>query len=354
MSTLRDQTALARCVAWDAVTSLGESAAETLLLLRAGLCNVTQSRFVDAAGERVMFCRAPSVPPDVAGIGRIEALGRQALDGLCARLRDTGRDIGDATRGRRPALLMLCLSAHYEGDDVIRRLRECFGAVFPDIDIEVFPFGRAAGSPALAHAVRRIGEGRLVIWGGVDSLHDWRVLEALERSQRLLTSENVDGVRPGEAAAFIVLEAARAPVDIGVYGIGAAREPHPVGSEETSKAAGLNGALDRALTPLRAAGGRSNAWLLDVSHEDYAAQELQNVIPRLADVLGPRAGLKMPLKELGDPGAAAMPLLAVLAAEAWRLHIADDDTAVITGCSDDGARGAVLLGADDIEEARAA
>lgn len=353
MSTLRDQAALARCVAWDAVTSLGESAAETLLLLRAGLCNVTQSRFVDAAGERVMLCRAPSVPPEIAGIGRIEVLGRQALDGLCARLRDAGRDVGDAVQGRRPALLMLCLSAQYVGDEVIRRLRECFGAVFSGIDIEVFPFGRAAGSPALARAVRRIGEGRLVIWGGVDSLHDWCVLEALEQSHRLLTNDNLDGVRPGEAAAFVVLEAARARVDVGVYGIGAGREPYPVGSEATSRSAGLNGALDRALTALRAAGARSNAWLLDVSHEDYATHELQNVIPRLADVLGARAGLSMPLKELGDPGAAAMPLLAVLAAEAWRLGIADDDTAVITGCSDDGARAAVLLGATDAGEARA-
>ncbi|WP_250475598.1 hypothetical protein [Caballeronia sp. GAFFF1] len=353
MSTLSAQAALARCVAWDAVTSLGESAAETLLLLRAGLCNVTESRFVDAAGKRVMLCRAPTVPPEIAGVERIEMLGHDALDGLCMRLRDAGRDVRDAIKGRRPALLCLCLSAHFAGDEVIRRLRECFGAVFSGIELEVFPFGRAAGAPALARAVQRLDEGRLVIWGGVDSLHDWRVLDALERSHRLLTDDNIDGVRPGEAAAFVALEAARGRTDVGVYGIGAGREPYPVGTEATSRAAGLNGALDRALRALRAAGERSNAWLLDASHEDYATHELQNVIPRLADVLGLRAGLNMPLKELGDPGAAAMPLLAVLAAEGWRLGIAEDDTAVLTGCSDDGARGAVLLGATEAGEGRA-
>ncbi len=51
--------------AWEAVTSLGESAAETALLLRAGLCNVAPSRFIDAKGQRVMFCSAPAIAPDL-------------------------------------------------------------------------------------------------------------------------------------------------------------------------------------------------------------------------------------------------------------------------------------------------
>jgi hypothetical protein len=86
---------------------------------------------------------------------------------------------------------------------------------------------------------------------------------------------------------------------------------------------------------------------LDNSHEAYATQELQNVIARFGDVLGLKSELQMPLQELGDVGAAAMPLLAALGAEAWRLGYASDDTAVITGCSDDGARGALLFGAQE-------
>ena len=62
-------------------------------------------------------------------------------------------------------------------------------------------------------------------------------------------------------------------------------------------------------------------------------------------MLGLKTDMQMPLKELGDVGAAAMPLLAILGAEAWRLGHASDRTAIITGCSDNGARGALLMSA---------
>jgi 3-oxoacyl-[acyl-carrier-protein] synthase I len=336
MNGIRGQAALARLIAWDAVTSLGESAAETVLLLRAGVSNVERSRFVDATGERVMLCRAPSVPPELAAHERMEALARQAFEGLCARLRDTVRS---------SARVLLSLPQHCAGEDAKQRMTHALESLLPGVEIETFALGRAGGAPALSRALRLIEEGQLVIWGGVDSFYDWARLDALERSNRLLSATNIDGVRPGEAAAFIALAPARGESEVGVYGIGAAREPVPVGSEDISKALGLTRALDGALAPLRAAGSRSNLWLLDNSHEDYATHELQNLIPRLADVLGTENEFSMPLKELGDAGAAAMPLLAVIAAEAWRLGIARDDIAVVTGCSDDGARGALLLGA---------
>jgi len=345
LSTASEARPLAAMTAWDTVTSLGESATETALLLRAGLSNVAPSRFIDGSGERVTMCTAPAVPPDIGGVERAAALALLAL----------GR-LGGAIDAPRHPVLLLALPARYaegdrgfklgkEGKSFLRVLRDCLPTQLKGVDIEVFPFGRAAGAVAMRRALELVEPDRLVIWGGVDTLYDWTLLEKLERANRLLTSANIDGVRPGEGAAFMTVMPADAGDGIRVLGLGTGREPCPVGSEEPCRSLGLSAALATALAPLRATGRRCNSWLLDNTHEAYATQELQNVIARFGDVLGLQSEMQMPLQELGDVGAAAMPLLAVLGAEAWRLGYANDDAAVVTGCSEGGARGALLLGA---------
>jgi 3-oxoacyl-[acyl-carrier-protein] synthase-1 len=338
---------LAVLMNWEAVSSLGESAAETAILLRAGLNNVAASRFIDATGQRVMMCSAPAIPADVAGVERVAALAQLVLS----------RIVGPIGTPRRPILLVavperygaggITLDLTTDGHLFLKALRARLPPGLSSGEVEMFPFGRAAGAVALRRALELVENDRLVIWGGVDTLYDWPALEALERTDRLLTVENIDGVRPGEGAAFVVLGPAATRSRIKVLGVGTGREPSPIGSDKPCLSQGLSAALGKALAPLRVARQRSNYWLLDNSHETYATQELQNVIARFGDVLGTRAELQMPLQELGDVGAAAMPMLAVLCAEAWRLGFANDDTAVITGCSDRGPRGALLLAAQD-------
>jgi len=335
---------------WEAITSLGESAAETALLLRAGLNNVAPSMFVDAAGERVLFCAAPALPPNLPAADRLVALAAHALTGLLLAL---AREPAPARDRFAPVLLMAlperfaasASSAELNdaGRSFLSGLRSALPQEWAGADIEVFPFGRAAGALALGRALGSLSDDRLVIWGGVDTFHDWPVLQALEAADRLVTLENIDGVRPGEAAAFAVVTGASNDGDVGLLALGLGREPLPVGSEQASMATGLTQALETAVAPLRAAGQRTNGWWLDLSHEAYDTQALQNVIARFGDVLGLKTDLQMPLKELGDVGAAAMPLLAVLNAEAWRLGHAVDGSAVVTGCSDSGARGALLM-----------
>jgi 3-oxoacyl-[acyl-carrier-protein] synthase I len=333
---------LTRFLAWEAVTSLGESARETAVLLRAGLVNVGPSRFIDAKGERVMMCTAPAVPPHHVGVERACELAHLALANLTETL------------PVRPEAILLGISERFAGDTAssvtseaqtfLRLFRSSLPSTLKDCRVELFPYGRAAGAVALRRAIALVDSQRFVVWGGVDTWHDWPALETLERRDRLITAENIDGVRPGEAAAFVVLGPAGGD-DIHVVGLGTGREPNPVGSEEPCRSLGLSDALSAAVSSLRAANQRTNLWLLDSTHEAYATQELQNVIARFGDVLGLRTELRMPLKELGDVGAAAMPLLSVLAAEAWRFGYAEDDTAVVTGSSPDGARGAMLLSA---------
>lgn len=347
MSAALDARPLAALVAWNAVSSLGESAAETALLLRAGLNNVAPSRFVDAAGERVMMCSSPAVPPDLGGVERAAALAQLALSGLGEAIETPWRPVLLLALPERYAEGERGLTLATEGQAFLGVMRAGLPPQLKNIEIEVFPFGRAAGAVAMRRALDLVERDRLVIWGGVDTLHDWTALEPLERANRLMTVKNIDGVRPGEGAAFMAVAPADAGYGIRVLGLGTGREPYPVGFEVPCRSLGLSAALTAAVAPLRVAGRRSNCWLLDNTHETYSTQELQNVIARFGDVLGLQTDLQMPLQELGDVGAAAMPLLAVLSAEAWRLGYANDDTAVITGCSQGGARGALLLGAYD-------
>lgn len=341
---------LAHIWSWEAISSLGESATETALLLRAGLCNVTQSHFVDRNGKRVMMCSTPALPHALSGARRLVALAGHAVSRLCHRMALAGMNVLAPAR----PILLLALPERFaarqsvdelteEGRAVVEGVRGCLSAVRLNCDIEAFPYGRAAGAASLRRALELVGSGRPVIWGGLDSQHDWTVLKALEQADRLLTAENVDGIRPGEGAAFVMLGAPIANGIVSVIGLGVGREPHPVGSDHPTQSTGLSAALEAAVGPLRESKKRSNFWLLDNTHEGYGTQELQNVIARFGDVLGLQTELHTPLKEIGDVGAAAMPLLAALAAEAWRLGYGNDDTAVITGCSDGGARGALLL-----------
>jgi hypothetical protein len=335
---------LAALTAWEAVSTLGETAMETALLLRAGLSNVALSDFIDAAGERMMMCAAPALPPQFRAARRAAALAELALARLVESITVTDRPVLVLAVSERYAIGDQTSDLNEEGRSFVAGLRAIFPASLHRCDLEVFPYGRAAGAPALRRAIELAADGRLVIWGGVDTLHDWPVLEKLQSTDRLLTTENVDGVRPGEGAAFLAVSSPRRH-GTRVLAVGTGREPRPVGADEPFQSLGLSAALEKAVAPLRAASRRTNFWLLDHSHEAYATKELQNIIARFGDILGTRSDLQRPLQPLGDAGAAAMPLLAVLAAEAWRLGYANDDVAIVTGCSDDGARGALLLGA---------
>jgi 3-oxoacyl-[acyl-carrier-protein] synthase I len=330
-------------VDWQAVTSLGDSVEETALLLRAGLCHLEDTRFVDALGRPIRMCVAPAVDPASSGVERLLGLARLALDRLAVRLPD-GAVVMHIVLALPSELATGAADAAAESiRKLVSQLQSGLPAAFARAAIVAMPYGPAAGAIAMKRALALVSDGDFVIWGGVDSWHHWDRLEPLLDTDRVLTDDNVDGIRPGEAAAFALVRAARPGDAIGCTGLGLAREPHPRGLNGTCKSDGLTQALDSALAPLRTAGRGCAQWYLDTSHEAHSTHELQNVIARFGDCIGARAEMHMPLKELGDAGAASMPLLAALAAQSWRDGWTDDDDAVVIGCSDDGARGALLL-----------
>jgi hypothetical protein len=181
----------------------------------------------------------------------------------------------------------------------------------------------------------------------VDSFYDWPVLDRLQRQDRLITEDNLDGLIPGEGAAFVMLAPTggyrQAPPAAHVLDVGTGVEPHALGAEEPCLAAGYTAAMNAALAPLRDARRRSNFWVTDLTHEAYKVKEFQILVARFGDVLGSETILMTPNREYGDVGAATLPLFWTLALEAWQKGYARDRAAVMLAGSDAGPRGATLM-----------
>jgi hypothetical protein len=333
-------------VAWEAVTSIGEGAVETSALWEAGIVNLAPSRFVLDDGTAAALCASPALSPALLGTERLAALIGLALERLAATPE------GNALRGI--GTLLLCLPERMadaangyrlrpEGQALVDALHARPLLAGRKLRIEPFPFGRAAGAPSIQRALELVASGQRVLWGGVDSQHDWQVLGALAAGDRLLTEENVDGIRPGEAASVLLLQPAQGGTQPVLMGVGLGREQPPDETRPASRADGLARAVRSATARLAEQRRRCGHWLFDTTHEKIATQRLQHVLTACADIVGLQTSLHSPLKTLGDAGAASLPLFAALAAESWRNGTADDETALLAASSDSGACGAILL-----------
>jgi 3-oxoacyl-[acyl-carrier-protein] synthase-1 len=268
-----------------------------------------------------------------------------------------------ARQGRRPhARIALCLPEHHAdvseasrvtalGRQVVDALNPIFGRAFETHQISVFPSGHAAGALALSTAARWLESERseIVVVGGADSAYDWTVLEPIVRENRLQTPDQVEGLIPGEAGAFILLASPRASKQLdlvpraSVLGIGGGTEPYPRPSKQPSSAEGLSAAIEAATRVLHATARRTSFLLSDLTHEPHRIRELQIAIARFGYLLAPDTKLMTPLRELGDIGCASLPLFWVLALEAWFHDYASDTIAVCLGSADGPARGVTVL-----------
>lgn len=341
------------CIGWGIASALSASARHTGFYLRAGRNNFSLSPFVDTFGELITVSCATTLPRHLVGPHRLAALASSAIE-------EAFTTIGEYAKGRR-VCLCLTMPARYrgqggktlqsDGQTLVAALLE--KSRLREYQTEVVPFalGAAGGARAAIHAAQVLaaGEVEFVVLLGVDSYYDWSVLELLSKQDRLLNADNVDGLRPGEAAACLVLTApthqfARSAGVSRIVAAGEGQEPSLPGVDEPPNMAhGFTAALRDAVAPLRSRRARTNYWLTDITNEDYRVRELQILLARFGDVLGSDMSLGTPARELGEVGAATLPLFAAIATESWHRGYAADQTALCSGASEDGLRGALLL-----------
>jgi 3-oxoacyl-[acyl-carrier-protein] synthase-1 len=215
--------------------------------------------------------------------------------------------------------------------------------------LEAVRAGRASALAALHRAREEIAARRIAgaIVGGVDSLIRPSVYERLTNAGVVKDEEHPHGVHPGEAAAFLVVEARpRGPVLARLLGTGRAEEP-TAGTDKPNQAVGLCGAIRAARKASPELADRPFS-ICDLNGDRYHALEwMLALIRALGDLRWKDAP---PLDEFwhpadctGDTGAASGALCCVWAVEAFRKRYAGAGKALVWGASDGRLRAAAVL-----------
>ncbi len=324
------------------VTCVGLDAASSCAAMRGRLDGFAETRFMGSDGW--LIGGAVPLPRNWIGVkrmahlaaGALADLGRQMPGGLAgvpillclAELDRPGRPVPD------PAILAGLLA------EILQ---------IPAPRLQIIAHGRPSGFVALDRARRLIaaGEDPVVILG-LDSYLTAQSVAHYLGQNRLLAPDNANGFIPGEAAAAILCSATPGPLRL--TGLGLAREMAHI-----YNAAGGDG-LD---LPLRG-DGMTRAYKLAM---DEANVDLAHVEYRISDLIGEQyffkqatlASLRLergriafqdlwsPAENLGNIGAAVVPVMLAQLLTAEARGYAPGSPALMEGSGDDGACGAAVF-----------
>ena len=243
--------------------------------------------------------------------------------------------------------LFLGLDDHDEKEPVVDAVTAAIGWR-PQV-IDVVTLGRASALAALHRAALALAGGHIsgAIVGGVDSLIRGATVDRLIEDGRMKDDEHPQGILPGEAAAFLVLERQPARTVAMLIGSGIGEEP-TAGTDRPNQGVGLTAAVRMAREAAPAMPFRPLV-VCDLNGDRYRAMEWGlTVVRALGDLRRPNGGPDVdevwhPADCIGDCGAASGTLDAVWAIEAMRKGYANSDRALIWGASDGRLRAAVIL-----------
>jgi 3-oxoacyl-[acyl-carrier-protein] synthase-1 len=239
-----------------------------------------------------------------------------------------------------------------DGRAVIEALTRHFRTSFTVERVD--SLGRAAGLAALHRAARHIREGRVdvALVGGVDSWVRADAIERLVESGKLRDDDHPQGIIPGEAAAFAVLEGAP-PSGVRplawLTGSGVAQEPS-ANTEDASEGVGITQALRKAISESGAQ--EFPRVVCDLNGDRYRAMEwaygLVRALGGLTPVDGGPASNEAwhPADCIGDCGAASGIVNLAWAVTAMRRGHARSSLSLVWGGSDGVLRAAAMLARD--------
>jgi 3-oxoacyl-[acyl-carrier-protein] synthase I len=317
-----------RIVSVGARAALGLHALQVALGMRAGLFEPRASRLSDARGRAIGCCRVGGLGADLHGAARLLALAEPAL-----REASAGQDLSDVA-----LIVALPIPERADGapqmDELGAELATRLGAPFASV--QVIRQGHTGGLAALVIAHKLLRDGCPgVLVGGVDSYYHPDVLASLDGELRLHALGIDDGFVPGEGAAFMMLRPQASPDDLAhVVAMRLASEPAMLDEERPNIAEGLSEAI-------RGTDGTDARWVMtDVNAEHRRTREWTLVATRHRLTAGE---VSRPCSELGDLGAATVPMMAAIACGWWRHGCAPNREVLLLASSSDDRRGAALL-----------
>jgi 3-oxoacyl-[acyl-carrier-protein] synthase I len=340
---------------YGAVTPLGGNTAQSCAALRAGLARFrpTDRHLCRPADENDPDMEAPivsavdEIEPEAEGSERLLLL---ALPALGDALHSAGMRRSDLAA----AVLFLVLPARSRPDpppDPAVFARELFRrAALPGPESVTAVREGHSGFAAAAEAVLARFDGGArgpAIVLAVDSLLDRRLLRALDAEDRLKCTRSPEGFVPGEAAGAIVLRSPAAARDgrekASLLAVGRAQEAATVRSDHACTGEGLSAAIRAAALSLGTP--PSPPWVIvDHNGERYRALEWGYAVTRCHELFPALRHTWYLADCLGDVGAATGTLAACRAAAAFERGYAPGPAAFVVLGSDDGDRGAVVLG----------
>ncbi len=329
---------------------LGTSARETWAYKRATLTAFVGSPFRHRDGGTVTMAPVRQLDPRSYGTPRMVELVRATLrdlklDEKLPRQARLGVFLGVAPRYAK--------GRGIEADRTRARLEQVVGEVLAELGFSGVVLIEPRGHASFAHGVLDAVEAfsrrtcDVVIAGGVDTSYDPLIVEELLDADRLLKEGSLDATIPGEGAGFAVLAPLRArlgpPIAI-IEAVATDMEPATIDNDVPCLGLGLSRPCNAVTKHLREQRRTVDWYISDLTPEHYRTTELALVWPRISQSVAQHDGvLDYVCTHTGDIGAATMPTTLAIATVGFEYGDPLAETCLITGSSDDGHRGAVLL-----------
>lgn len=305
----------------------------------------------DAAGEETpaLFAPVPGLDPLAERVERIATLAVAALGSAL----DTLAGIAD-----RQKVLVLTWLPSMEEDDV-RDLESLLREDLPDLEHATMRFAQGAeGALAALTAVCKelsAGTWETAIFGGADSLVNADSCRELMEQGRLLASTSTEGIYPGEAAAYLVLQADRPGADATwshatIAASEQAPEPHD-GQGGDKEMTGLAQAIEEVATQGEIRLDEVKELILTLSTESATELEWHQTLIRLWPPGTPANGENRPQDPqplrlhptLGELGAATLPVALALGCARFAFEHPTMSSLLVCDASEAKLRGAVCL-----------
>ena len=328
------------------VTSVGLNAPSTCAAIRCAIDNFSETRFMDNGGEWIIGAQVPLEQP-WRGLPKLVHMAAPAI-------RECLAHVGSAKPEMIP--LLLCVAEKERPG----RLAGLDDQLFHDIEAElgvhfhqssgVIARGRVAGALALAEVRRLIYEQRIpfCIIAGADSYLVAATLDAYQKADRLLTSQNSNGFIPGEAGTAVLVGPpgrTREP-ELLCIGVGVGQEKATIDSEEPYRADGLVQAFQSAFSDSGRTFADVDYRITDSNGEQFWFKEAALAVTRTLREHKDLFEIWHPADCIGETGAAAAPCIFGVGLVATRKRYAPGRGVMCHFSADDGERLAMILSGD--------
>jgi 3-oxoacyl-[acyl-carrier-protein] synthase I len=338
-------------VALAARSPVGLSAEATAAAIRAGISRIGEHPFLlDADGEPLKGGCDAVLGPEVSGSERLCKLARGAV-------REMARKLGATRLTNQRVPLLLALPEGRPGLDpaagqsLVRALDLEKLENGCRLETHLVGEGHAGAFLGLEQALAQISRGKdeLFLIGGVDSYFDPDTIDWLDDDFRLARPGRRGGLYPGEGAAIVALAShglrrhLELPALAVVRAVASKREMRDDNGPGGPQGDALTEIYGRVASALAQPHERFDNFFCDVNDERARTTDLAFALLRTGTLFRDTA-YTTAVGSVGDMGAASGPLNWILASRAWSRGSASGPTALVSGASWRGLRGAALLG----------